>query len=573
MARTRSSSHGFEPSSSNQMSETKEKDDGGEEIAVDASVSARKADDAELECSFRSVESGEIKEHNANGETLPRKMEVEMVAADEDNVVVSGQVQDGETLPEKMDIEMVASGEDNVEPLTNGDQSGQEHPRPSVAENGDGGELVKQGGETLSDEGQELDKSGDKSLKDVKSEAVKLAQGSDHGCEENAEPSSVGAGDTVTVRNDEPATPHAGFSDVKAEEKNGKELENEVNGKEVTTPMNNGKSNLKYMFLSHDSRMYEGNDSGTEEEQIDFVKEIENFFKERSLEFKPPKFYGDAVNCLKLYRIVTRLGGYDKVTSSKLWKQVGASFKPPRTCTSLSYSFRGFYEKALLDYEKHEAHGGELSIPIPSQPRPMSVDTKPMNVDTKPINVDNRASGSGRTRRDAASRAMQGWHSQRLLANGEVSEPIVKDKNATALQKQDKQLKTTGSHKRKKPPNVDPVIKAARNKPTKLQLDVDVSDLGPPADWVKVNVQKTKDCFEVYALVPGLLREEVRVQTDPAGRLVISGDPENPDNPWGVTPFKKAITLPSRIDPHHTSAVVTLHGQLFVRVPFEQSEQ
>jgi len=62
-----------------------------------------------------------------------------------------------------------------------------------------------------------------------------------------------------------------------------------------------------------------------------------------------------------------------------------------------------------------------------------------------------------------------------------------------------------------------------------------VVDIGPPADWVKINVQKTvslscvwieynlfnqviyssrescvqKDCFEVYALVPGLLREEV----------------------------------------------------------------
>ncbi|KAI3824889.1 hypothetical protein L1987_06362 [Smallanthus sonchifolius] len=100
-----------------------------------------------------------------------------------------------------------------------------------------------------------------------------------------------------------------------------------------------------------------------------------------------------------------------------------------------------------------------------------------------------------------------------------------------------------------------------------------------------------KDCFEVYALVPGLLREEVRVQSDPVGRLVISGQPEQLDNPWGLSPFKKVqhpttklkinkldskpfvikvVSLPSRIDPHQTSAVVTLHGQLFVRVPFEQ---
>lgn len=67
-------------------------------------------------------------------------------------------------------------------------------------------------------------------------------------------------------------------------------------------------------------------------------------------------------------------------------------------------------------------------------------------------------------------------------------------------------------------------------------------------------------------------------------------------NPWGATPFKKVnarytifplmrgmlndifklplelqvVSLPTRIDPHHTSAVVTLNGQLFVRVPLEQ---
>ncbi|CAI7797777.1 unnamed protein product [Closterium sp. NIES-54] len=75
------------------------------------------------------------------------------------------------------------------------------------------------------------------------------------------------------------------------------------------------------------------------------------------------------------------------------------------------------------------------------------------------------------------------------------------------------------------------------------------------------------DCFEIYALVPGLLREEVRVQCEPAGKLVIAGEPEQPDNPWGVTPFKKVILLPAAINANQTSAVVTLHGQLYVRAP------
>ncbi|KAK8962963.1 AT-rich interactive domain-containing protein 3 [Platanthera guangdongensis] len=308
----------------------------------------------------------------------------------------------------------------------------------------------------------------------------------------------------------------------------------------------------------------EGYDSGTDEEQAAFMKELENFFKERSLEFKPPKFYGEGLNCLKLWRAVTRLGGYDQVTQCKLWRQVGESFKPPKTCTTVSWSFRCFYEKALLDYEKDKVRTGELQVPVVSIPEPMSVDN---------LAASNQALSSGRARRDSAARAMQGWHSQRLLGNGEVGDPIIKDKGSISFLKKDKLLKSIGLPlKKKKPSSIERAVKVARAKSLKPQVDSMVVDVGAPADWVKINVRRTKDCYEVYALVPGLLREEVHVQSDPAGRLIISGEPEQPDNPWGVTSFKKVITLPSRIDPHQTSAVVTLHGQLFVRVPYEQSD-
>ncbi|TKY70219.1 AT-rich interactive domain-containing protein 3 [Spatholobus suberectus] len=381
-------------------------------------------------------------------------------------------------------------------------------------------------------------------------------------------PEACGVADSKTCDKSDPmpashnglAMPKPAPADMNAEIMNVLEVENKDDAKQATEPADNGNSNSKHMFFLDADHSYDGNESGTEEEQSAFMKELENFFRERSMEFKPPKFYGEGLNCLKLWRAVTRLGGYDKVTSCKLWRQVGESFKPPKTCTTVSWTFRGFYEKALLDYERHKIKGGELNVPIASHP--------------EPINIENQASASGRARRDAAARAMQGWHSQRLLGNGEVSDPIIKDRNAVSVQKREKQLKSINLAKRKKSSSsyMDNAVKAARSKPSKPQLDTTVIDIGPPADWVKVNVQKTKDCFEVYALVPGLLREEVRVQSDPAGRLVISGEPEHPNNPWGVTPFKKVVSLPSRIDPHQTSAVVTLHGQLFVRVPFEQSE-
>ena len=32
---------------------------------------------------------------------------------------------------------------------------------------------------------------------------------------------------------------------------------------------------------------------------------------------------------------------------------------------------------------------------------------------------------------------------------------------------------------------------------------------------------------------------QLRIQCEPGGMLVIIGEPEQPNNPWGVTPFRK----------------------------------
>lgn len=60
-----------------------------------------------------------------------------------------------------------------------------------------------------------------------------------------------------------------------------------------------------YMKTSKNSFLQEpntasGDETGTEEEQAAFMKELETFHKERCLEFKAPRFYGEPLNCLKL---------------------------------------------------------------------------------------------------------------------------------------------------------------------------------------------------------------------------------------------------------------------------------
>ncbi|PWA81032.1 ARID DNA-binding domain, HSP20-like chaperone [Artemisia annua] len=305
-----------------------------------------------------------------------------------------------------------------------------------------------------------------------------------------------------------------------------------------------------------DTEMDDGYDSGTPEAQEAFMQEVLALYKTKHLKFTVPKFYGRYLNCLKLWKAVIRLGGYDRVTATKGWRYVGEAFRPPKTCTTVSWTFRQFYEKSLLEYERHKVQTGELELPLtPGYPETPTVEHE--------TNGHQTPTGSGRARRDAAARAMQGWHSHRLLGFGE-------EKNSNNSQKREKSLKSLGSLKHKRQSEVEHSAKALRTE-TSRQLVTTVADIGPPANWVKINVRETKDCFEVYALVPGLLREEVRVQSDPAGRLVITGQPEQLDNPWGISSFKKVISLPARIDPLRTSAIVSLHGRLLVKVPFEQS--
>ncbi|XP_028074881.1 putative leucine-rich repeat receptor-like serine/threonine-protein kinase At2g19230 [Camellia sinensis] len=83
-----------------------------------------------------------------------------------------------------------------------------------------------------------------------------------------------------------------------------------------------GLKSLKYLDLSYktskksflETNANRGDEAGTEEEQATFMKELETFHEERCSEFKTPRFYGEPLNCLKLWRAVIRLGGYEQVS-------------------------------------------------------------------------------------------------------------------------------------------------------------------------------------------------------------------------------------------------------------------
>ena len=67
--------------------------------------------------------------------------------------------------------------------------------------------------------------------------------------------------------------------------------------------------------------------------------------------FKVPQIAGSELNLFKLYNGVTSRGGYELVSSSKLWRVIVQEFNLPPTATSASFTLRTHYQRCLLPYE------------------------------------------------------------------------------------------------------------------------------------------------------------------------------------------------------------------------------
>jgi hypothetical protein len=95
-------------------------------------------------------------------------------------------------------------------------------------------------------------------------------------------------------------------SSLKEESDIGGDNKKDANGEDqpVLAPIGeDGDQNLSEK-VSNNSFMFDytsgGDDTGTEEEQAEFIKELERFYTTKLMEFKAPKFYGEGLNCLKL---------------------------------------------------------------------------------------------------------------------------------------------------------------------------------------------------------------------------------------------------------------------------------
>nr|XP_057943857.1 uncharacterized protein zgc:77151 isoform X2 [Doryrhamphus excisus] len=109
------------------------------------------------------------------------------------------------------------------------------------------------------------------------------------------------------------------------------------------------------------------------EEQL-FLDQLFSFMdRQGSPIHKVPNLGFKKIDLFLMYSVVRRLGGYEKVTSDRLWKVVYNELGGCPGSTSAATCTRRHYERLMLPYEEHLRTGGtELKIPessLPVKPR------------------------------------------------------------------------------------------------------------------------------------------------------------------------------------------------------------
>ena len=93
--------------------------------------------------------------------------------------------------------------------------------------------------------------------------------------------------------------------------------------------------------------------STKEEEKERFKKNLFSFLQSRgATNLKVPQIGGKELDLYELYQSVIRKGGAQKVSNSKLWKEIVNEFDLPPSCTSASFTLKNHYQKYLLAYEQ-----------------------------------------------------------------------------------------------------------------------------------------------------------------------------------------------------------------------------
>ncbi|XP_066502206.1 AT-rich interactive domain-containing protein 5B [Hoplias malabaricus] len=122
---------------------------------------------------------------------------------------------------------------------------------------------------------------------------------------------------------------------------------------------------LKETVMSDMDMAWEGSWLPHPEEQL-FLDRLFQFMERRGSPIsKVPNLGFKKIDLFLLYSVVKKLGGYELVTSQRLWKTVYNELGGSPGSTSAATCTRRHYEKLMLPYEQH-IKGGNLELSKPS---------------------------------------------------------------------------------------------------------------------------------------------------------------------------------------------------------------
>ncbi|CAO3659437.1 unnamed protein product [Umbelopsis ramanniana] len=95
-----------------------------------------------------------------------------------------------------------------------------------------------------------------------------------------------------------------------------------------------------------------------------FMGELREFHKRHGTFLQAePVLGGKKLDLLKIWQRVQEAGGFEQVTQSRTWKQVGDPFNFPVTCTNSAYVLKAVYIKYMLGYEEEKVWGRQWVPP------------------------------------------------------------------------------------------------------------------------------------------------------------------------------------------------------------------
>ncbi|KAI9480336.1 MAG: hypothetical protein EXX96DRAFT_617314 [Benjaminiella poitrasii] len=100
------------------------------------------------------------------------------------------------------------------------------------------------------------------------------------------------------------------------------------------------------------------------DDYVRFINDLKAFHNDKGTTLlAEPVLGGKKVDLFKLYKEVIAAGGFDQVTKKRSWKQIGAIFEFPATCTNSAYILKGLYIRNLLGWEEEQIWNKEWIPP------------------------------------------------------------------------------------------------------------------------------------------------------------------------------------------------------------------